>query len=258
MPRIRLFAGARVAAGTGADEIDGATVGEVLDAAVARYGGDFAGLLDTCRIWVDGEPAERDDPVSAGAEVAVLPPVSGGSVGPMIPDLQRVLDPSYLAGLAQVGADQLRAMRAECADLENGVSYVRRLTQGRLDLLAEEARRRADGGGGDLADLVARLPELLSDGVRAPASGRASADLDPPESVVGPLTERLDAVVPRATLGGVADLDDAALAAAAESLRGFEDELSTSRRDLHTSIDTLNDELARRIAAGEVSPPGAQ
>ena len=66
----------------------------------------------------------------------------------MIPDLQRVLEPSYLSGIADAPIEQIRSMRAECSDLENGASFVRRLAQGRLDLLAEETKRRADGGGG--------------------------------------------------------------------------------------------------------------
>ena len=38
----------------------------------------FAELLPSCRVWVNGDPAERDDVVAAADEVAVLPPVSGG------------------------------------------------------------------------------------------------------------------------------------------------------------------------------------
>lgn len=56
----------------------GATVGDVLDAACARYGEGFAALLPRCRVWRNGEPAQRTDPVSGADEVAVLPPVSGG------------------------------------------------------------------------------------------------------------------------------------------------------------------------------------
>lgn len=78
MPTIRLFASAREAAGTDHDTIDGDTVGAVLDAAVARYGDDFAALLGSCKVWVNGEPAEPGDAVAPADEVAVLPPVSGG------------------------------------------------------------------------------------------------------------------------------------------------------------------------------------
>lgn len=79
MPCLRLFAGAREAAGTDRDTIEGATVGAVLDAAVDRYGPGFADVLATCKVWVNGDPAERDDAVADDDEVAVLPPVSGGA-----------------------------------------------------------------------------------------------------------------------------------------------------------------------------------
>jgi molybdopterin converting factor small subunit len=73
-----LFASAREAAGTGRDVVDGSTVGEVLDSAVARYGDGFATVLATCRVWVNGDTAGRDVAVGVSDEVAVLPPVSGG------------------------------------------------------------------------------------------------------------------------------------------------------------------------------------
>ncbi len=79
MAVLRLFAGAREAAGTGHDDLPGGTVGEVLDAARARYGADFEDLLEHCAIWLNGEPCEPDQVVSDGDEVAVLPPVSGGA-----------------------------------------------------------------------------------------------------------------------------------------------------------------------------------
>ena len=79
MAVLRLFAGAREAAGTGRDEVPGATVGDVLDAARTRYGTGFSELLDHCAVWCNGEPCAPDRPVRDGDEVAVLPPVSGGS-----------------------------------------------------------------------------------------------------------------------------------------------------------------------------------
>lgn len=79
MPVLRLFAAAREAAGTGRTEVDGATVDEVLDAARARFGEAFSAVLATSKVWVNGEPADGGDAVSATDEVAVLPPVSGGA-----------------------------------------------------------------------------------------------------------------------------------------------------------------------------------
>ncbi len=79
MPSLRLFAGAREAAGTDRDTLEGATVGAVLDAAVERFGASFADVLPMCKVWVNGEPADRADAVDPDDEVAVLPPVSGGT-----------------------------------------------------------------------------------------------------------------------------------------------------------------------------------
>jgi molybdopterin converting factor small subunit len=76
---LRLFAAAREAAGTGRDAVDGATVEEVLAEARRRYGEGFAAVLDHSRVWRNGEPADGGEPVGPDDEVAVLPPVSGGS-----------------------------------------------------------------------------------------------------------------------------------------------------------------------------------
>lgn len=79
MATLRLFASAREAAGTARDDVPGTTVGEVLDAATARYGPPFADVLGACRVWLNGEVTSRDAVVGENDEVAVLPPVSGGT-----------------------------------------------------------------------------------------------------------------------------------------------------------------------------------
>lgn len=82
MITLRLFAQARESAGTPQVELDqeaaGATVGDVLDEAIHRFGQPFASVLSTSKVWVNGSPAERATAVGPGDEVAVLPPVSGG------------------------------------------------------------------------------------------------------------------------------------------------------------------------------------
>ena len=78
--RLRLFAQARDAAGCTSDEYDVATLHELLDAAQERYGPEFTRVLDTARVWVNGDEAPDGDTtvLRDGDEVAVLPPVSGG------------------------------------------------------------------------------------------------------------------------------------------------------------------------------------
>ncbi len=75
---MRYFAQAREAAGTAVEEVAGATVGEVLAAAVERHGQELGTVLRSSAVWLDGEPCGPGDPVAAWGEVAVLPPVSGG------------------------------------------------------------------------------------------------------------------------------------------------------------------------------------
>jgi molybdopterin synthase sulfur carrier subunit len=78
--RIRLFAAARDAAGRASDSVPVAHLGAVLEELQRRYGPEFAAVLATARVWVNGdEPV--DGPASIlrpGDEVAILPPVSGG------------------------------------------------------------------------------------------------------------------------------------------------------------------------------------
>lgn len=75
---VHLFAAARAAAGTDVLHVHGATLGEVVAAAVAQAPG-LASVLERCSILVDGVAAhEGITPVSPGARVDVLPPFAGG------------------------------------------------------------------------------------------------------------------------------------------------------------------------------------
>jgi len=76
--QLRMFASAREAAGTARDTMPGDTVDQVLAGAVARFGADFATVLQSCRVWVNGESVEGTSAVTDTDEVAILPPVSGG------------------------------------------------------------------------------------------------------------------------------------------------------------------------------------
>ncbi|MDQ3737957.1 MAG: MoaD/ThiS family protein [Actinomycetota bacterium] len=79
MAVVRLFAAAREAAGVGSDELPGKTVDDVLAEARGRYGETFATVLTTCRVWLNGDETSGGAPVDDGDEIAVLPPVSGGT-----------------------------------------------------------------------------------------------------------------------------------------------------------------------------------
>jgi len=80
MVRLRLFANLRELAGATEVDLDGATVGEVLERATEAFGDDFGRALESAQVWVDGEQATAASPVHGGAEIALIPPVSGGAL----------------------------------------------------------------------------------------------------------------------------------------------------------------------------------
>ncbi|MGH9223104.1 MAG: hypothetical protein ACRD2W_04815 [Acidimicrobiales bacterium] len=163
----------------------------------------------------------------------------------MTNDLERVLEPPYLEDLASLDDAELRSRRHESQQVEAKLSYLRRLVQGRLDIVSAEIDRRATGGtGGDLSDLVARLPEILADRVRAPGPGRMPTNLVPPDDE--DLTVELDEVSGPGALGALPDLPDAELRAVAGRLRDLEQRVSSQRRQVFDVIDALQAELTGR------------
>ena len=79
MAQVRLFAGLRETAGTGQLEMKGDTVGAVVAELESRFGAEFARRMETARVWRNGREAGPDDPVNDGDELALIPPVSGGT-----------------------------------------------------------------------------------------------------------------------------------------------------------------------------------
>ena len=78
---VRLFAVARQRAGqpTLALELPEPATVAVLKRALAQACPALAPLLPSVRIAVNSEYAAEDEPIPTGAEVAAIPPVSGGS-----------------------------------------------------------------------------------------------------------------------------------------------------------------------------------
>ena len=168
-------------------------------------------------------------------------------------DLERIFGADYLADLEQRAITDVRAMRAECQEIETGLSYLRRLVQGRLDIVgAEQQRRRSGAEPGDLSELISQLPEILADRTRAPGFGRLPQLMAPGE-IDADLTARLDAIVGDHDLETLPTLDDAGLSQIHDDLEAFEREVSGIRRQLFDRIDALQAEITRRYRTGEAS-----
>jgi hypothetical protein len=165
------------------------------------------------------------------------------------PTLDDVLDPAFVAELDDRDTDELRARRDDAVALETEASYLRRLAQGRIDILEAEQRRRGKGGDHEgLDDLIADLPRILAgDGPRTePTQSHFPQVLAPEE--LGRLGPRFSTLVDDLSLASLPDLDDVQLGEALEATREQEREVSRLRRQLHGVIDAVESVLARRLA----------
>jgi hypothetical protein len=162
--------------------------------------------------------------------------------------LDRLLDPHFVDALDSRTLDQLRDMKSECSDVENALSYLRRLAQARMEILEAEVARRERGG--TVEDLVADLPRILS--AESGRSTIANTRMPPPDA---PRTELQwpdgrEQLVADTTLANLPVISRADLDSTLGRLRDFEQELSDLRRQMHGVIDALEREITARQVAG--------
>ncbi len=170
-------------------------------------------------------------------------------------ELDRLFAPDYLEGLGDRTLEQLRAMRDECDRAETAVSYLRRVAQGRLDVV----QGILHGKGDDLSGVVEQLPSIIGGGPpRPPGPGRLPSRLAPDIEVVEDvgLTDEIDAVLDPGTIGSLPTMDHQELVALSERLMEVEAHISAQRRALHERIDAVQAEIVRRYKSGDASPDG--
>ncbi|MGV9337938.1 RsiG family protein [Streptomyces sp. NPDC003688] len=153
--------------------------------------------------------------------------------------------------LTRLSLPELRALWRDAQRDEADLSYVRRLLQGRIDILRAELARR---GGSPVpapadASVVERLSEILTDG---PARHRSSARHvtlgTPHNEEYGRLAAEMLGEV---ELSDLTARTDAELAAAMARLTGCEQEISRRRQHLQRTADGCSAEIARRYRVGE-------
>jgi hypothetical protein len=160
--------------------------------------------------------------------------------------IDRVLSEGYLDGLASLPLSEVRELRDQAEQEEADLSYLRRLLQGRVDIInAELARRRGDAAG----SIIDQLPRILAD-ERSPARGLGRHTVIEPSRVDEHrrLVERL-----------VGDSDLSALAGRTaeqleETLERFGDQerqISEQRHAVQIVMDAAAHEITRRYRDGE-------
>ena len=146
---------------------------------------------------------------------------------------------------------ELRAMRAGLQHEDDVVSYVRRLTQARLDLVRAETNRRAAGQGA--TDISGELPSILGSHLTGgPARPPRPAD----DFSEHPLALELEELCDECGSTDLQSMTDQELGDYAGRLHAFEQARSSARQDLFARIDALSAELVRRYRDGEAHVDG--
>src|SRR5215216_4755767 len=148
--------------------------------------------------------------------------------------IDRVLDPRFTDGVERLDLAELRSRREEAEAEEADVSYLRRLLQGRLDILRAELERRSAGGDQDVAGLLAGLPAILTDD--APGTFSAVPRFQLP-SRAGEHRRRVERLISDETIARLPELDVEELTRAVEVLSAEEEKVSTHRRTVQRVVD---------------------
>ena len=157
-------------------------------------------------------------------------------------DLDELITTTEPTDLSGCTLADLRVIRDHYQDLEHGLSYARRIVQGRLDTVTVELDRRREGTEGDL---MQRLPDALAAHTRGPGLPRPVRDIDPPDWADGIVAE-LDEILTPSELGELSDLGEDRLRSAAARIGDLERELSVARHEMHRRIDRVQDEHVGR------------
>lgn len=168
--------------------------------------------------------------------------------------LSRLLAEGYLDGVKERSLEEVRAMRAECQDAETAVSYLRRMAQGRLDIVHAYLDHLEDGSMSDLPSLVEHLPSIMAGPPRPAGPGRLPSQMAP--DLDGEFTREVNDVLDAERIPQLPTMDRAQLLQLAEQLSGIESRTSHERRALHERIDKLQAEIVSRYKSGEATVEG--
>ncbi|OIK01129.1 AmfC protein [Streptomyces colonosanans] len=198
---------------------------------------------------------------STGLPPGAAAPARKGSTGEIRPPVQRTdsclpADPPPSSSsrgcvqghdLSALRLDELRALRRDAQRDETDLSYVRRLLQGRIDILRAELARR--GGRASSQGVMERLAEILED---APARQPSSARHVTVGTPHGEEYRRLAAdMLAEVELSDLEARTDDELGAGMGRLVRYEQQVSGRRQRLQRTADECSSEIARRYREGE-------
>lgn len=161
--------------------------------------------------------------------------------------IDRVLAEDYLTAVGEKPLAEVRALRDEAEQEEVDLSYIRRLLQGRMDIVRAELNRR---DGGTTGSLVEGLAQTLAEEPRAGARGLGRHTTVEP-SRVDSHRRYVESLVADVDLTDTAARDTDALHHALQVLATEEQAISGKRREVQAVMDTCQAEITRRYRDGE-------
>lgn len=158
-----------------------------------------------------------------------------------------MLAPGYLDDLRALSLDEVRALRQDAEQEETDLSYLRRLLQGRIDILHAALDRRL--GSSAQGRVVDQLAEILADqpSERPPLGRHLSTE----PSRVGEYRRGMERMIADVDLSDVTARSEAEIRSAMESLAACERAVSRNRRAVQRIADACRSEVARRYRTGE-------
>ena len=166
--------------------------------------------------------------------------------------IDRVTAEDFLADMDSKSAADLRAMRDDCREEEEQLSYARRVVLGQLDVLQHELATRGDDASTHMARVEA-ITKVFGEGDHIGASTMPAAhrDIYTPTGPVG--RRRGDSVLEETPLGKVAEMSEEAVTALIDKVSSEAEWITAKRRVVLHHLDTLQQELVRRCRAGSTT-----
>ena len=169
-------------------------------------------------------------------------PMSGGRRR-----IDLVLAEDFLDGLDSIDLDDIRTRRREAEQEEADLSYVRRMLQGRMDILRAELSRRSGGSGAD-EKIVEHLSRILSDAGRDDHGLGRFLTVEP--SRVDEHRRAVEQVIADVGVSDVEGHSDDEIRAALDRLEEFERGVSETRQRVQKVMDALTTEITKRYRTG--------
>jgi hypothetical protein len=175
-------------------------------------------------------------------------PANGAAVTGGRRRIDKVLADDFATGLETIALDKLRGRRREAEQEEADLSYIRRMLQGRMDILRAELARRS---GGSEAKIVDHLSQVLSDSGRLDHGLGRFLRVEP--SRVDEHRREVEQLIADVGVSGVEGHSDDDIRGALGRLEEFEVTVSEERRQVQSAMDALTAEVAARYKNGSAS-----